>query len=542
MTGANYTHRDLAKAVGVTVTTIKSYRRKFPAFLPVESQGKPLRLAGEALAVCKRIHHHFHRGLSVVETRKRLATEFPALAQAASETLSTPSGGSDYAPGHGTDFDRYYSTTHEKKQGTAFGPEGYDHGGVGHTPEFGHSDAAGHPAAPFMDRLPAQPEPLARIEALMGDLFSLQNRTHSLMAELVSKLDTLTGQLAASLPGAAMVEHRLGVSGVRATSSDTGSSFAAAVDSDETAVSATFGTAARREPAKSGSQTQTRSASTGTTDRDLTGARGQHRAGMSAGPGEPWAAPSGTGVSARKSGAAPQPGSGLSARLATNSTESSRAATTHDPASSSSRQTPGSPAYGSTSPSRTAATAGTAPEGAAPAGTPSGRTISEGAGTLEAGRHGMPAAQPAAHGAAPAGTLSTGSSQHAAAPDAHTGNAARPGADFLGLTVVVQSERGEFLGVTGKNGRPFDLGQFESYLLRRAEGLGSFKAAWRREGPDWVLELFGQSQVHAHHFHKATTPKGNTVALFASLTVGGKAVSETSLQSFLRQVKESLGD
>lgn len=135
-----------------------------------------------------------------------------------------------------------------------------------------------------------------------------------------------------------------------------------------------------------------------------------------------------------------------------------------------------------------------------------------------------------------------------AAPDASdpastpSGSVARPGADFLGLTVVVQSERGEFLGVTGKNGRPFDLAQFEGYLLRRAEGPGSFTAAWHRQGPDWVLELLGQGQVHAHHFHKATTPKGNTVALFASLTVGGKAVSETSLQSFLRQVKESLGD
>lgn len=334
------THRDLAKAVGVTVTTIKSYRRKFPAFLPVESQGKPLRLAGESLTVCKRIHHHFLRGLSVGETSKRLTEEFPALAAAA----------------HASE------------------------------PEQEANAAGSRPSAPASDKAFRSAEPLARIEALMGDLFSLQNRTHSLMAELVSKLDTLTGQLAVTLPAAY----------------------------------------------KAGTEATAR--------------------GRSSSPG-----------SLRPAGAATSGG----------------------------RVTP------VLSPSSTASASGRAQS--------SVETTPDANSTLNAG-------------------------------------AQKPEADLLGLPVVVQSEKGEFLGVTGKSGRPFALGQFEEYLLRRAEGMGSFTAVWRREDPDWVLALVGQGQVHAHHFRKATTPKGNTVALFVSLTVGGKTVSEAFLQTFLRQVKESLDD
>ncbi|MFZ5428518.1 MAG: MerR family transcriptional regulator [Thermodesulfobacteriota bacterium] len=139
------THKLLAKALGVTVTTVKSYRRKFPEFWQVASQGKPIRYSAESLELCRRIRHHFRRGLSVEETRKRLAEEF---------TIVTP------------------------------------------------AQAPDQPAA-----VPAR-DPLARMEALMEGLFNLQNRTHSLLAELVSKLDTLADRLGESRPA-----HAAGASG-----------------------------------------------------------------------------------------------------------------------------------------------------------------------------------------------------------------------------------------------------------------------------------------------------------------------------------------
>lgn len=72
----SYTHRDLAKALGVSETTIKSYRAKFPSFLPVAREGKPVRLHPEALDVCRRIRDLFADGLSILQTTAALQTQF----------------------------------------------------------------------------------------------------------------------------------------------------------------------------------------------------------------------------------------------------------------------------------------------------------------------------------------------------------------------------------------------------------------------------------------------------------------------------------
>ena len=71
------THKDLARKLKVSETTIKSYRRKFEDCIPVASQGKPIRFLPEAVAVCTRIRDLFDLGMSVEEVRTRLAEEFP---------------------------------------------------------------------------------------------------------------------------------------------------------------------------------------------------------------------------------------------------------------------------------------------------------------------------------------------------------------------------------------------------------------------------------------------------------------------------------
>lgn len=72
MADTTLTHSDLAAAVGVSVTSIKSYRRKFPGFIPVASWGKPIRFTPEALDVCRKIRDCFDQGMSVSETEKKL--------------------------------------------------------------------------------------------------------------------------------------------------------------------------------------------------------------------------------------------------------------------------------------------------------------------------------------------------------------------------------------------------------------------------------------------------------------------------------------
>lgn len=70
------THKDLSRLLGVSETTVKSYRRKFPECIPVANQGKPIRFRSEAAAVCTRIRDLFELGMSVPEVRTRLAEEF----------------------------------------------------------------------------------------------------------------------------------------------------------------------------------------------------------------------------------------------------------------------------------------------------------------------------------------------------------------------------------------------------------------------------------------------------------------------------------
>ena len=76
MSENTFTHKALADLLGVSETTVKSYRRKFPGCIPVSSQGKPIRFTAEAAAVATRIRDLFETGMSVEEVRARLSKEF----------------------------------------------------------------------------------------------------------------------------------------------------------------------------------------------------------------------------------------------------------------------------------------------------------------------------------------------------------------------------------------------------------------------------------------------------------------------------------
>lgn len=353
------THALLAKALGVTVTTIKSYRRKFPEFFRTASLGKPIRFPAETLALCRRIHHHFKRGLSVEETRKHLGQEFEAVVQAP-EQIPAPQA----APEHGK-------------------------------------------------------ASLERIEDLLEGLFDLQNRSHSLITELLAKLDTVADRLGQPQPGVGQTGQASQIE--RAARPAASGRIQRAIDDAAQAGMIQPAAAPRRDAATSGA-----------------GADSAH---------------------------APQP-----------------------------------------SPFRPGQPSGAAQEAHADARGGAGHEDSP------------------AQGAAVGGP--------------------RPPAQFLDKPVVVHSANGDFLGVTSPTGRPFTLEQFEAFLVRRAQDEGGFSSAWIRQGQQWTLRLegthAGQAEAREHHFLQAVTPRGNTVARFASLSVNGKPASDADLQAFLRQVKDSL--
>lgn len=72
------THAEIAESLGVSVSTVKNYRSKFPECLPIARTGKPLGLAPQCLAVCRAIREGFGEGLSVEQVRQRLYEQFPS--------------------------------------------------------------------------------------------------------------------------------------------------------------------------------------------------------------------------------------------------------------------------------------------------------------------------------------------------------------------------------------------------------------------------------------------------------------------------------
>ncbi|ACS81838.1 helix-turn-helix domain-containing protein [Maridesulfovibrio salexigens] len=79
MTAETFTHRELSSITGVSVTTVKSYRKKFPEFFFIVGHGKPLRFRKGADKLCLRIRDLFNKNLSVKQIRDKLLTEFESV-------------------------------------------------------------------------------------------------------------------------------------------------------------------------------------------------------------------------------------------------------------------------------------------------------------------------------------------------------------------------------------------------------------------------------------------------------------------------------
>lgn len=69
------THKDLAGMLGVSQTTIKNYRRKFPGLIQPVTAGKPLRFRNVTADICRVIRDGFEHGLSADEIRGKVLAE-----------------------------------------------------------------------------------------------------------------------------------------------------------------------------------------------------------------------------------------------------------------------------------------------------------------------------------------------------------------------------------------------------------------------------------------------------------------------------------
>ncbi|WP_207263775.1 MerR family transcriptional regulator [Desulfovibrio sp. Huiquan2017] len=117
-----YTHKDLAGLCGVSETTIKSYRRKFPGFIPVLTRGKPIRFKAEAGEVCLKIRDCFAKGMSVNETHKVLKEHFKEEPSARTRRphSAAPVAPVESAPGISSEYmEKFFTTAGQMMQGMA---------------------------------------------------------------------------------------------------------------------------------------------------------------------------------------------------------------------------------------------------------------------------------------------------------------------------------------------------------------------------------------------------------------------------------------
>ncbi|WP_421903928.1 hypothetical protein [Maridesulfovibrio sp.] len=114
MTAETFTHRNLSSITGVSVTTIKSYRKKFPEFFFIVGHGKPLRFRKGADKLCLRIRDLFNKNLSVKQIRDKLLTEFESVKEnhQLSETKSDSQINND-------EFEKLAKTTSQMMNGLA---------------------------------------------------------------------------------------------------------------------------------------------------------------------------------------------------------------------------------------------------------------------------------------------------------------------------------------------------------------------------------------------------------------------------------------
>ncbi|MBF0480098.1 MAG: MerR family transcriptional regulator [Desulfovibrionaceae bacterium] len=158
------THEDLARDLGVSVTTVKNYRRQFGAFLPIAREGRPLRFHATSLEVCRKIRSLFGDGLPVKKITEVLSLEFPS----------------------------FFKYRHLSKA------SGSTHGPISLEDLSPMANEQSGPAEGLPERLKAvetlfenTSRRVSRVEKLLEDLFALHNRSNTLQNELLAKLESL---------------------------------------------------------------------------------------------------------------------------------------------------------------------------------------------------------------------------------------------------------------------------------------------------------------------------------------------------------------
>lgn len=500
------THAQIAQQSGVSVTTVKSYRSKFPGCFPLRSRGKPLRFAPEAAEACAVIREGYEQGLSTEELRERLQLRFPwsyrrsrskkpAISPDLTKTVQDLAATVVRLTQSQAATDKRL-TRIEKALDTL-------------------SAAAAQPSSP--GEHPAEHHPEHR--AAMDAVTALREDLHALRDQVEVRTRPFPGQDDADAPGdqAALDALREELIALRDRVEE--SSHPVADPHASTTLDAL-----REELAALRTQVNESAPFAAHPDGpvELDALRAElHALRARMDEGDP-AAPAQDATGAATGAPAPQSGPAFAGpakvvRVRTPSGTYERYALHRLPAEQDGAAPTGKPP--TAPPHQDEAASGPQPPRPTTTGTE---------------RHTAPPAPPqdAQPDAAPR-------AEDASDPDTPGAPDALPPDAFLDLPMTVRSAKGEVLGVAGRDGH-LTVRDFPA-LMARTLGPGPLAATWNAEPDGWRLRL-DADPPHTFALADTVTPRGNRVALVQDLRIGDAPQTPETMLALLRTLRNAITD
>lgn len=487
MSEKTFTHKELGRLLGVSETTVKSYRRKFPDCIPVANEGKPIRFTEQAGAVCLRIRELFGRGMAVPEVRARLEKDFPWIGPAPEpeqEQAPVMSAGGPMEVELPQDYTQAMSNLAKSMVNLTM-----------------KQDAI----ARRMDAMEGTLERLAQVLAPKAPVGTAGGTSGGAFAGTAGGAGNgAAGPNMYSLPGAeawmaranALLERLEGAALAAAP-------FAGTADSP--AVSS------ERAP-------EPRSAASG------------ERAAASGNSTEASAVP---GESVGESGLGATP-SGLAQNASVQTSGQTTGQTTGQASGQTSGQTSASPSGQSSDQSSGQSSDRASAQVQAPTERPLGKVVRIRNAYGDVNEYTLETADAVSD---PAQAAPEGGARPVVAAGPQ-----EPPRSLLTMPLVIQSPEGEFLGVAGRTRGRFSINDLKAMLMSHYTGLLRYTSNWQLTDNGWLMTLEQKDAPESHTLallvEQTTTPRGNNVALIEHLMINGRDENPVEMYNFINRIYE----
>jgi len=121
----------------------------------------------------------------------------------------------------------------------------------------------------------------------------------------------------------------------------------------------------------------------------------------------------------------------------------------------------------------------------------------------------------------------------------------KPSQLFMSLPLVIRTQQGEYLGVTGRSKEHFTLKNLISLMQRNASANKQIDIEWDQDENGWQLRVkaadkaAGDKREFLFALSEKITPSKNLVVELTRMVVDGNTVPESMLLSLFKQIRDS---